>query len=521
MNRLIILLFLLVLASASISAQNIMISDTLKPNEPSIIIDPKQPNKIYAGANLNGIYTSQDTGRTWHIGQMYSTYGVWGDPVLVVDTLGNVFYFHLSNVHDATWIDRIVCQKMQDGEKSFDSGHYIGLNGTKQQDKEWAVVDTKTNNIYMTWTQFDKYGSNDPLDRSNIMFSRTTDEGETWSMPLRINEFDGNCLDNDNTVEGSVPAVGPNGEIYVSWSAEGGIYFDRSTNGGTTWLDNDIFVTEQPGGWVFNIPGINRSNGMPITKCDLSGGEHHGTIYVNWTDQRFGIDDTDVWLAKSVDGGDSWSEPIRVNNDNPGKHNFLTWMAIDQTNGYLYVVFYDRRNYTDNETDVYIAYSTNGGESFVNKRISEKSFVPRPDLFFGDYISIDAVNGIIRPIWTRIDAGNTSLWTHLVTHEELITSVIDEKQLPMSFNSTSNYPNPANDMSYVSFKLRESSLVSISLINSIGSVIHEPVVSSNYGYGKHIVQINISRLNLAPGFYYYLIKINGEIRIEKLIIGTE
>ena len=34
-----------------------------------------------------------------------------------------------------------------------------------------------------------------------------------------------------------------------------------------------------------------------------------------------------------------------MNNDPPGKQQFFTWMAIDQSNGYLYVVFYDRRAY--------------------------------------------------------------------------------------------------------------------------------------------------------------------------------
>lgn len=518
--KILVLILVFVLSSFSAYSQNILISDTLKPNEPSIVIDPNHPNRIYAGANIDGVYWSLDTGRTWHIGRMFSSFGVWGDPVLIVDTLSTVYFFHLSNVPGETWIDRLVCQKMKFGETYFDDGRAIGLNGTKQQDKEWAVVDRNNNNIYMTWTQFDRYGSTNPTHRSNILFSKSTDEGESWTTPKAINLKDGSCLDDDYTVEGSVPAVGPNGEIFVAWSGEDGIYFDRSTDQGVTWLVNDIIVDDQPGGWVFSVPGLNRCNGMPVTKCDLSGGENHGTIYINWTDQRYGEDDTDVWLTKSTDGGFTWAEPKRVNDDPSGSHNFLTWMAIDQTTGYLYFVFYDRRNHPDNYTDVYLAVSTDGGETFLNRKISEEPFRPINNVFFGDYTNIDVVNGVVRPIWTRMDGKYTSIWTHLTTHEELVTSVEEERDLP-NIISTKNYPNPAKDFNYISFKIKNRSRVSISLINSIGQELAAPVRNQEYEMGKYTIPIDLCSLGLTSGFYYYIIRIDNKIKIEKLIIANK
>jgi hypothetical protein len=50
-----------------------------------------------------------------------------------------------------------------------------------------------------------------------------------------------------------------------------------------------------------------------------------------------------------------------VNDDPAGKEQFFSWLTIDQVTGYLYCVFYDRRNYANTQTDVYIARSTNGG----------------------------------------------------------------------------------------------------------------------------------------------------------------
>ena len=49
-------------------------------------------------------------------------------------------------------------------------------------------------------------------------------------------------MDSSNSTEGAVPCIGPNGEIYVGWSAHDKLYFDRSTDGGSTWLDNDIIA---------------------------------------------------------------------------------------------------------------------------------------------------------------------------------------------------------------------------------------------------------------------------------------
>ena len=133
-----------------------------------------------------------------------------------------------------------------------------------------------------------------------------------------------------------------------------------------------------------------------------------------WTDQSNGTDDTDVWLAVSDDEGESWSKAIRVNNDKAGKHQFLSWMEVDQSTGYIYIVFYDRRHHDDNTTDVYLAWSDNGGKSFRNVKINASSFTPTAAIFFGDYNDISVYNGRVRPIWTQLDSGRLSVWTALI-----------------------------------------------------------------------------------------------------------
>jgi len=398
---------------------NVMISNINSPEEPSIYINPKNTNQLIAGANINNYYVSNNGGLTWTKKTLSSTNGVWGDPCMMIDTAGAMYFFHLSNPNVGNWIDRIVCQKSTDGGLTWNDGTYTGLNGTKAQDKAWTTVDPTNNNIYVSWTQFDSYGSSNPNDSSIILFSRSTNAGANWSTPIRLSKKGGNCTDSDNTVEGAVPTVGPNGEVYVSWAGPLGIMFDKSTDGGLTWLYNDIFVDPMPGGWDISIPDIDRCNGMPITCCDRSNSLYKGTIYINWADQRNGPTDTDIWLSKSIDDGLTWSPAKRVNDDPPGKQQFFTWMTVDQATGYIYIVFYDRRNYNNSNTDVYMAMSKDGGEHFLNFRISESPFLPDGYTFFGDYNNITAYNNVVRPIWTRLQNGQLSIWTALINLEYL------------------------------------------------------------------------------------------------------
>lgn len=426
-------LFLCILQLGNLTAQEITVPNikldqadgvSYPPCEPSIVINPTNPDNILGSAIVDKAYVTKDGGKTWKTVKLSSTFGVFGDPCVIADSKGNFYYFHLADPDGKgrsgdSWLDRIVCQKSEDGGLTWNNGTFVGFHPPKDQDKEWAVVDPRNDHIYVTWTQFDKYGSKKLEDHSNILFSRSTNKSKKWKNEARINELSGDCIDGDGTTEGAVPAVGPNGEIYVAWSLNDKIFFDRSLDKGKTWLSKDKVIAEQKGGWDIDIPGISRSNGMPVTVTDLSNGPFRGNIYVNWADQSNGTDDTDIWIAQSADGGNTWSRPLRVNDDAPGKHQFLTWMSVDPTTGYIYIVFYDRRNYDDLKTDVFLAYSTDGGKSFKNVKISEEAFTPSSNSFFGDYNNISAYGGRICPIWTRMDDRITSVWTAVISEEDL------------------------------------------------------------------------------------------------------
>lgn len=392
---------------------------TTGPCEPAIAINPTNPKNIVAGSVLDNYYYSFDGGNTWKANKLTSDLGVYGDPCIITDSDGDFYYLHLSNPENWAYaskkfLNQIVIHRSENGGKTWNDGIGIGKNEPKQQDKEWAITDPNTGQIYVTWTEFDKYGSSLEEHKSRIRFASSLDKGKNFTEALTISEFEGDAVDDDKTTEGAVPAVDSKGNIYVSWAFNNHIYFDKSTDKGQTWMSKDKVIANQTEGWTHDIPGVGRSNGMPVTAVDISPSKQKGTIYVNFTDQRNGKDNTDVFLIKSSNQGKTWSAPLKVNLDHTHTHQFFTWMSVDPVTGYLYIVYYDRSRYKNNKTDVVLATSKDGGASFTNEIISKKPFTPTHDVFFGDYNNIAAYNGIVRPIWTRYENGQLSVWTAII-----------------------------------------------------------------------------------------------------------
>ncbi|MCX7728921.1 MAG: glycoside hydrolase [Bacteroidia bacterium] len=427
MKSVLYIIFFLLMAwkvMAQLPFKVVTISDKEEPEEVSVAINPKNPAQIVVGANINQLYLSSDTGKTWTYQKLVcEEYGVYGDPVLLWDTAHTFYYFHLSNpnkniVKDGNWIDRIVVQSSSDFGKTFNYCVGIGKNGEKNQDKHWAYFDKKTNTIYVTWTQFDKYGSKKPQDSSVILFSMSKDNGRTWSEPKRISHYAGDCRDGDETVEGATPYTGLNGEIYVAWAGKKGLMFTYSKDGGQSFLQPEMRIDTIYGGWDMKVGGLFRCNSLPFLVCDNNPrSPHAGNIYICFGDEK--DNDKNIWLVKSEDGGKTWSNRIKINDDTTKREQFMPMMTIDPVTGYLYVVFYDRRNHSDHKTDVYLAVSTDGGETFKNYKINEKPFHPNPFVFFGDYIAVSAFNNIICPVWMELHGFKLSIHTVTILYHWL------------------------------------------------------------------------------------------------------
>lgn len=414
---------LLVFGLPSVSAQQVVRISELSANNPaevSIAINPKNPDNMIAASlqiqrppkSRAGSYqyVSFDGGKTWKtVPTPNLTNLVQGDDIVVFSSDGVAYHVHLSfdGIRQARPVraeNGMIVNVSKDGGNTWTDGT-AAINHvntvTPFEDKPGMVVDNapgsrSKGNVYIAWTRFDVYGSTNPEHRSQIYFTRSTDQGQTYSMPFRVSDTGGDCIDSDNTVEGAVPAVGPNGEVYLVWAGPLGLVMDKSLDGGLTF-GKDKVISNMPGGWDFEVQGLSRANGMPITGVDLSNGPNKGTLYVNWIDARNG--DSDVFVMSSKDGGDSWSSPARVNDDplKNGKTQFFTWMSVDPADGSINILFYDRRDGTGTQTGVTLARSVDGGKTFVNHKIDVPPFDANSNVFFGDYGGISAYQGRVVP----------------------------------------------------------------------------------------------------------------------------
>ena len=395
--------------------------DAQRPAEVSVAVNPADPDQVIAVSHQSGgqgkapasfAYVSDNGGASWkatrqqdmpqrHQGDDAITFGMEGTAHRAFLAFNGI---RMSRpLHASTGI---YVSSFRDGAWGPPAPVVDHVNSVEPfEDKPWIVVDTLADsphrgNMYVSWTRFDVYGSKNPAHKSHIYFSRSKDGGRTFSPAHRISDSPGDCQDSSQTLMGAVPVVGPDGAVYVVWSGPEGIVFDKSTDGGWTFGPDKV-LTKTPGGWDIPVEGLIRHNGCPVLGVDLSSGPNRGSLYVNWIDKRNG--DADVFLMASRDKGETWSEPIRVNDDDKGngKDQLFTWMAVDPADGSINIVFYDRREKKDTMTGVTMARSVDGGRTFVNHKVDQEPFPCNRNVFFGDYIGIAAAQGRVVAVYSH------------------------------------------------------------------------------------------------------------------------
>jgi hypothetical protein len=487
--------------------QNVEVSSQYYPNEPSICVNPFNTEEIFIGANGNNFYKSTDGGYSWESSIPFSPNQIAGDPCILVDKDENIFYIHLTTMPG----NKVLCQRKRKTTSTWSSGT-TASNTNKDNDKEWAVIDQQNDIIYTSWTEFSTWGTTNPNDSSIIMISKSEDKGNTWSTPHRLSNDKGDGSGGNSSMHASMPAVGPNGEVYVTWMSPQGILFEKSNDFGETWQDRNTIISDLPSGWLsHNTPGIQVTPGFPVMDCDTSHTSTRGNIYINWCDMRDG--NLDSWVVKSIDGGSTWSLPIKVNNDGTTRDQFFTWMKIDPVTGFVYFVFYDRRNYNNSNTDVYMAVSKDGCETFENFKISEEPFIPYSSVFFGHYNGISAYNNVVRPSWTRMDDGVLSLWTAIIDLDATDVKQIEEIPFELSQNS----PNPFRESTFFSFKIKKEGNISLIVYDVFGKKVSSIINNEFYNQGKYIKNFE-NNDRLKPGIYFFVLEGNGIHKTSKMIV---
>jgi hypothetical protein len=396
---------------------NVDVSDEPGPqSETSIAINPENPKEIVAGSNEifrlpMRAYFSSNAGKTWAgvdlpLPPPTQAHGIdfGSDPGVAWDTLGNVYYSYIvvffSKGFAGVVGTEMAVARSSDGGQTWTATFFDLQTGASMfNDKPMITVDTNpgssfVNRVYVAW---DAAGG--PL---GIQVSSSSDHGVSFSAPVSAGIPKG---------IGADPFVGPDGALHVAWqdfhdnlelvstSTDGGATFSAPVTIAPTMASFDVGVPAQ---------AFRRALIYPACGADGSQGPNRGTLYCSWTDETT-ANGMDAFVARSTDGGMTWSAPVRVNDDPTGSANdqFNQWLAVDPTDGSISVSFYDTRNDpTHVSTDVFVARSTDGGVTFganiqvtsapTNEAASGADFGNQ----YGDYEGIAAFGGRIHPVWT-------------------------------------------------------------------------------------------------------------------------
>lgn len=339
-------------------------------NEPSIAVDPTNPDRIAIGwrqfdniaSNFRqaGRGYTTDGGETWIFPGVLDPGVFRSDPVLDFDAGGNFYYDSLENSFCTS------TYKSTDGGQSW--GTPVFSHGG---DKQWIGVDRSggigDGHIYHVWNSF--FG----CTNSSTDFNRSIDRGTSFEQPV-------------STVSEPIwgtTAVGPVGEVYVAGNANtaGGYAVVKSTTLRNPLLPEnfDFSASVDLGGPQQFSTGPNPGGllGQVWVAADPNDTGGLGTVYVLASVDPPGADPLDVHFVRSTDGGLTYSAPVRINDDSStSAWQWFGTMSV-APDGRIDVIWNDTRNDPGGfDSEVHYSFSVDGGLTWAANVAISPAFDP-------------------------------------------------------------------------------------------------------------------------------------------------
>ena len=378
--------------------------------EVSIAVDPSDPAVVLAASMSvpDGrilAMSSRDSGAHWIRVAVPRGEGsiIDNDPMVAFDTRGTAYLARIPAGPTGTSVEVL---RSPDGGRTWEEP--IRIQDSGQDDKVALAVDATPDRqyrdrVYVAWK----------FPRGGVFVSRSVDRGATFTAPLRIDDDAVSGLDLAVAADGAVYlafADYPRRSIRVMRSRDGGESFEASVAAGPIRARTSVAPPSQ----CIRPPIVHAS-----IAADRSGGPRRGALYVSWADYPPGVGPADcpeacgapaacvpgVYLARSDDGGLSWSAPALVDDEDASRvDRYHQWIRVDPATGDVFVAYKDSRNSSAparSGADVYLRRSTDGGATWETAlRLSSATSRAVHNIQFGDYQSVAVENGNVYAAWS-------------------------------------------------------------------------------------------------------------------------
>jgi len=317
-------------------------------------------------------------------------------PKIAADNSGNIYVVWHDNRTGNSW--DVYLSKSEDGGGSFLPSVRVNNHVSSAYQYEPDLAVDSSGNIYVSWNRYYYDADLEQWDYDVVM-AKSTNRGATFGTHVKVN--DGSDWQYKSSIK-----VGGSGNVYVTWTdrRNGGIsdvYFAKSTDGGDSFSAN-VQVNHY----------TEQSQGYPEMALD-----EDEVIYIVWNDSRnlYKKNGRDVFMARSLDKGDSFEPEIKINDAKiPAAFEYFYPTITAWGKGHVAVAWEDKREGT---YDVYLTRSDNGGSSFRPSwrlNSAEKGSQSVPD------IVMDAM-GHVHCTWRDERSGDFLIYFAL---DELVKSVV-------------------------------------------------------------------------------------------------
>ena len=273
--------------------------------------------------------------------------------------------------------------------------------------RDHPMVIAQGNQVYVVSVQGVRNRASQP--RSTVSVVHSQDGGKTFGPPTRV-------IASNAGYEATGPALLSDGTFVVG-------FHDHNRPGSNKWL-------VRPRSWMLRSADQGRTFSEPLLvseSCESRGG--WPSMAADGKDRLFWLCIADkfngVLIQRSDDGGESWSEPLRLNHSERAD-SFTPSIAVNK-DGAIGVSWYEIHD--KNCFDVYFTASLDGGKTFLPEvKVSSATSCPDtpqnkgvfdPGMTFGaggDYSGLAATSGgLFHVVWSDARTGIYQLRTATVS----------------------------------------------------------------------------------------------------------